>query len=86
MFGCLRQSVFANKFLSVDAHRCVYLATVVATLLYGSETRAVKARQVWRLEVVHNYCCAKGNFGSYQTSAMEISCFFLGFDYAIWYA
>ena len=37
MFGSLRQSIFTNKSLSVKARRCVYLSTVVATLLYGSE-------------------------------------------------
>ena len=56
MFECLRQSIFANKSLSVDTRRCVYLATVVATLLYGIETWAVKARQVRQLEVFHNRC------------------------------
>ena len=33
MFGCFCQSIFANQFLSVHTHRCVYLATVVVTLL-----------------------------------------------------
>ena len=42
--------------LSVDTQRCVYLATIVATLLYGSETWAVNARQVQHLEVFHNRC------------------------------
>ena len=56
IFEYLRQSIFADEFLSVDTCRCVYLATVVATLLYGSETWAVKARQVWCLEVFHNWC------------------------------
>ena len=42
--------------------RCVYLATIVATLLYGSETWAVKARQVQHLEVFHN-CCVRGTLG-----------------------
>ena len=55
MFKCFRQSIFANQFLSVDTRRCVYLATVIATLLYGSETWAVKARQVQHLEVFHNH-------------------------------
>ena len=56
MFGCFRQSIFANQFVSVDTCRCVYLATVVATLLNGSETWGVNARQVQRLEVFHNHC------------------------------
>ena len=51
-----RQSIFANKSLSVSVHRCVYLSTVVATLLYGSETWAVKADQARRIEVFHNRC------------------------------
>jgi len=37
MFGC-HLSVFANKSLSISACSCVYLATVVATLMYGSKT------------------------------------------------
>ena len=56
MFGSLRQSIFTNGSLSVEARRCVYLSTVVATLLYGSETWAVKADQMRRLEVFHNRC------------------------------
>ena len=56
MFGSLRQSIFTNRSLSVEACRCVYLSTVVATLLYGSETWAVKADQMRRLEVFHNHC------------------------------
>ena len=51
MFECFRQSIFASQFLSVDTCRCVYLPTVVTTLLHGSETWAVKARQVQHLEV-----------------------------------
>ena len=52
MFGCLCQ--FVNKSLSVGARRCVYLSTVVATLLYGSETWPVKSDQIKRLEVFHS--------------------------------
>ena len=37
MFGSVNES------LSVETCRCVYLSTVVATLLYDSETWAVKA-------------------------------------------
>ena len=62
MFGSLRQSIFTNRSLSVEARRCVYLSTVVATLLYGSETWAVKADQMRRLEVFHN-CCVRGILG-----------------------
>ena len=54
MFGCLRQSIFVNQ--SIETRQCVYLATIVATLLYGSETWAVKADQMWRLEAFHNRC------------------------------
>jgi len=56
MFGSLRQSIFVNKSLSVKTRQCVYRSTVVATLLYGSETWALKARQARRLEVFHNRC------------------------------
>ena len=56
MFGCLRQSIFVNQSLSIETRRCAYLATVVATWLYGSETWAVKADRMWRLEVFHNWC------------------------------
>ena len=72
MFGSLRQSIFANKSLSVEARRCVYFSTVVATLLYGSETWAVKADQMRRLEVFHNRC-VMGHFGGFSTSAVERS-------------
>jgi len=34
----------------------VYLSTVVATLLYGSETWAMKADQMRRLEMFHSLC------------------------------
>ena len=51
------QSVhLANKSLSVGARRCVYLSTVVATVLYGSETWAVKADQTRGLKMFHNRC------------------------------
>ena len=53
MFGWLSQSIFVNQSLSIEIRRCVYLATVVAT---GSETWAVKADQMQRLEVFHNRC------------------------------
>ena len=56
MFGCLHQSIFANKSLSVGARRCFYLSTVVATLLNGSETWAVKTDQTKRLELFHKHC------------------------------
>ena len=62
VFGSLHQSIFTNRSLSVEARRCVYLSTVVATLLYGSETWAVKADQMRRLEVFHN-CCVRGILG-----------------------
>ena len=76
MFGSLRQSIFANKSLSVEARRCVYLSTVVATLLYGSETWAVKADQMRRLEVFHNRrvkSLCEWHFGGFSTSALERS-------------
>ena len=62
MFGCLQQLILANKSLSVGVHRCVYLSTVVATLLYGSETWSVKMDQTNRIEVFHNHC-VKGMLG-----------------------
>ena len=65
MFGSLHQSIFTNKSLSVKVRRCVYLSTVVVTLLYGSETWAVKADQMRRLEVFHNRC-VKGILGVSQ--------------------
>ena len=49
MLGCLYQSIFVNKSLSVGACRCVHLSTAMATLLYGNETWAVKADQIRRL-------------------------------------
>ena len=74
MFGCLCQSIFFNQSLSIKTHRCVYLATIVATLLYGSETWAVKADQMRRLEVFHNRC-VRGILGvsRYQQCRNHIS-------------
>ena len=72
MFGSLRQSICTNKSLSVEARRCVYLSTVVATLLYGSETWAVKVDQMRRLEVFHN-CCVRGILGVLDISSGEIT-------------
>ena len=51
-FGCLRSSIFDNQTLSVHIRRDVYHAT----LLYGSETWAVKSPGVRRLESFHNRC------------------------------
>jgi len=47
IFGYLCQSIFANKALSVDNCSCVYLAPVVATLPYGTETRTVKVASMF---------------------------------------
>ena len=62
MFECLRQSILANKSLSVDVCRCVYLSTVAAT---WSETWAVKVDQTRRIEVFHNHC-VRGMLGVSQ--------------------
>ena len=48
--------------ISLCVHRCVYFSTVVATLLYRSETWAVKADQTRRIEMFHN-CCVRGMLG-----------------------
>ena len=47
--------------------------------LYGSNSWAVKARQMQRLEVFHN-CCVS-DFGIHQISAMERSCVLQRFYY-----
>ena len=74
MFGCLCQSNFVNQLLSIETCRCVYLATVVAILLYGSEMSAVKVDQMRRLEVFHNRC-VRGVLGAsrYQQWRNHIS-------------
>ena len=56
MFGCLRSSIFINRSLSIDTKRCVYVATVLSTLLYGAETWAVKAIQTGRIQNFLNRC------------------------------
>ena len=56
MFGCLRSSVFVYKSLSIDTKRCVFVATVLSTLLYGAETWAVKATQTRRIQNFLNRC------------------------------
>ena len=56
MFGCLRSSIFVNGSLSIAIKRCVSMAIVVSTLLYGAETWAIKAPQVRRLQSFHNRC------------------------------
>jgi len=38
MFGCLRQSIFFNQSLFIETPRRAYLAAIMATLLYSSET------------------------------------------------
>jgi len=55
-FGCLRSSIFDNRSLSVQIKRGVYRAVVMSTLLYGSETWAVKSPSIRRLEGFHNRC------------------------------
>ena len=55
-FGCLLSSIFDNRSLSVMIKRGVYLAVVLSTLLYGSETWVVKSPSIPRLEVFHNHC------------------------------
>ena len=43
MLGCLCQSIFVNKSLSVGAHKCVYLSTVVACCIWAvkAEIRSI---------------------------------------------
>ena len=38
VFGCLHSYIFVNKSLSIDTKKCVYVATVLSTLLYGAVT------------------------------------------------
>ena len=47
---------FDNRALSVQIKRGVYHAVVMSTLLYGSESWAVKSPSVRRLEGFHNHC------------------------------
>ena len=53
-FGCLRGPIFNNPNMSVATKRAVYKAVVLAVLLYGSETWALKAQHIRRLNVFHN--------------------------------
>ena len=58
-FGCLRSSIFQNQHLNIPLNRDVYCAVVLPTLLYGAETRAVKAPSVRKLQSFHNRCFRK---------------------------
>ena len=55
-FGCLRDPIFNNPILSIPTKRTVYKAIVLAVLLYGAETWALKAEHVRRLTTFHNRC------------------------------
>jgi len=55
-FGCLWSSIFDNQSLSVQIKWVVYCAVVLSTLLYGSETWAVKSAIMRCLESFHNCC------------------------------
>ena len=56
MFSCLCSSIFVNRRLSIDTKRCVHVATVLSTLLYGAETWAVKAIQTRRIQNFLHRC------------------------------
>ena len=55
-FSSLQRAVFQNSHLSIETNMKVYKATVLAVLLYGSETWAVKARDLKHLSGFHNHC------------------------------
>ena len=56
VFGSLRALVFESSSLSFLCRRHVYLAVVLSTLLYGSETWTAKIRDLQRLNVIHHHC------------------------------
>ena len=55
-FGCLRNSIFCNKDLSIDTKRSVYKAVVLPSLLYGSETWTVESDNLRHVQTFHNQC------------------------------
>ena len=56
VFSCLRSAVFKNQQLTTKIKREVYRTVVLPTLLYGPETRTLKAKSVRRLRGFHNCC------------------------------
>ena len=55
-FGALLRPIFLCSALSLDIKRMVYRSVVLSVLLYGSETWAIKARQLHRLNILHRSC------------------------------
>ncbi len=55
-FGCLQRSIFQNHRLTIATKREVYKATVLSVLFYGTETWAIKAHSLRRLNGFHNRC------------------------------
>ena len=55
-FGALLKPIFLCSALSLDIKRMVYRSVVLSVLLYGSETWAIKARQLHRLNIFHRSC------------------------------
>ena len=45
-FGCLKQSVFQNKLLSIKTKRAVYRAVVLGTQLYGVDNQTICTTEV----------------------------------------
>ena len=56
VFGSLRLSIFANGALWVGTRWAVYQTTVLAVLLYGTETWILKTPHLKCLTVFHNHC------------------------------
>ena len=56
VFGELLHPIFNNSSLSLQTKQLVYTGVVIPTLLYGSETWAVKATDLRRLNIFHHQC------------------------------
>ena len=55
-FHSLKDAVFYNSDFTIGIKRVVYGVTVLAVLLYGSETWTTRQRDLQRLDVFHHQC------------------------------
>ena len=58
-FGGLLNAIFLCPNLSIATKRLIYRTAVISSLLYGSNTWAVNAGHIYRLEILHHsFVCA----------------------------
>ena len=58
-FGSLLNAIFLCPNLSIATKRIIYRTAVISSLLYGSDTWAVYAGHIYRLEILHHsFVCA----------------------------